>query len=91
MQVALTWNAVNGATSYNVYRSITSGSNFQPIATTVTQPNYTDGPGGLVNGVTYYYQITSITADGESLPSVQFTAVAPPAPGQPTGLTGVIS
>ena len=35
-QISLTWNAVSGATSYNVKRSTTSGGPYTPIATGVT-------------------------------------------------------
>jgi fibronectin type 3 domain-containing protein len=91
MQVALTWAANPVALSYNVYRSITSGANFEPIAYTVTQPAYTDGPGGLVNGQSYFYVVSAVTLDGESTPSNQFPAPAPAFPVAPGGLTGVIS
>lgn len=91
MQVALTWNVVANALSYNVYRSTTSGSGYQPIAYTVTQPNYTDGPGGLTNGVTYFYVISAVTADGESTFPVQVTATPVAFPSPPTGLAAVVT
>lgn len=91
MQVALTWNVVTNAVSYNVYRSTTSGSGYQPIAYTVTQPNYTDGPGGLTNGQLYYYTVTAVTADGESMFPVQVTATPVAFPAAPTGLAAVVT
>lgn len=91
MQVLLSWTAVPNALSYNVYRSQTSGSGYQLIFTTLTSNSYTDGPANLTNGVNYYYVVTSVTADGESAFSNQYTATAPVFPTAPSGLTGVVS
>src|SRR5437773_2005899 len=55
-QVALSWNASSGATSYNVKRSTTSGSGYTNIATGVAATSFTDT--GLVNGTTYYYVVS---------------------------------
>jgi hypothetical protein len=64
-QVSLTWNAVSGASSYNVYRSAVShGEGNTPVATGVTATSYTDA--GLSNGTTYYYQVTAVGSAGES-------------------------
>ncbi len=79
-QVALTWNAASGATSYNVKRSTTSGSGYSTV-TTVTGPSYTDT--GLVNGTTYYYVVSAVNAGGESANSAQASAT-PSAPGLPS-------
>jgi len=53
-QVALTWNATTGDTSYHVKRSTTNGSGYTQIAAP-TAANYTDT--GLTNGTTYYYVV----------------------------------
>jgi hypothetical protein len=85
-QVTLTWDLMNGATTYNLYRStmINDGVKGTKIAN-VSSP-YVDR--GLANGTTYYYVVTVIRPDGtESLPSPQ--AAATPqinASGAPTGL-----
>jgi fibronectin type 3 domain-containing protein len=86
-QVALTWNASSGATSYNVKRSMTTGGPYTTVSSpTVT--NFTDT--GLSNGTTYYYVVTTVNAAGESGPSSEANA-KPMAPAQPppapTGLT----
>jgi zinc dependent phospholipase C len=85
-RITLTWDLMNGATTYNLYRATKDkdGVNGTKIAN-VNSP-YVDG--GLANGTTYYYVVTVILPDGtESLPSPQ--AAATPqinASGAPTGL-----
>ncbi|HEX3356341.1 MAG TPA: LamG-like jellyroll fold domain-containing protein, partial [Tepidisphaeraceae bacterium] len=83
-QLKLTWNAVSGATAYNVKRSTTSGAYYVPVTTTAGT-NFTDT--GLVNGTTYYYVVTAVGSGGPSANSSQL-AVAPfGPPPAPTGLT----
>src|SRR5262249_34390193 len=55
-QVALSWNASSGATSYNVKRSTTNGGPYTTISSPTTT-SYTDT--GLTNGTTYYYVVTA--------------------------------
>ncbi len=70
-QVALSWNAANGATSYGVYRSTVSGGPYSLInSTTVT--NYTDA--GLTNNTTYFYVVTATGPGGTSGYSSQASA-----------------
>ena len=70
-QVALSWNATNGATSYGVYRSAVSGGPYTLInSTTVT--NYTDA--GLINNTTYFYVVTATGTGGTSGYSSQVSA-----------------
>ncbi|HUZ06926.1 MAG TPA: LamG-like jellyroll fold domain-containing protein, partial [Candidatus Paceibacterota bacterium] len=71
-QVALSWNASSGATSYNVKRSTTSGSGYTNIASGVTATSYLDT--GLVNGTTYYYVVSAVNAGGESTNFTQVSA-----------------
>lgn len=63
--VELKWNAVEGATSYNVKRSETPGGPYQTVTTT-TAGVVTYQDTGLSNGKTYYYVVSSINAGGES-------------------------
>lgn len=80
-QVVLQWNAVTGATYYNVLRSTNSGSGFTTIAS-LAPTNYTDT--GLVNGTIYYYVVDAVNSNGASANSSQISATGPPLP--PTGL-----
>ena len=60
-QVALAWNAVSGATSYDIGRSITQGGPYTNlIVTGITATNYTDT--GLASGTTYYYVVSAVAA-----------------------------
>ncbi|WP_336788620.1 S-layer homology domain-containing protein [Paenibacillus sp. MMO-177] len=52
--VSLKWDAVNGASSYNVYRSTTSGSGYSYVGST-TSTSYSDT--GLSSDTDYYYKI----------------------------------
>jgi cellulose 1,4-beta-cellobiosidase len=78
-QVSLSWNAVPGATSYNVKGSTTSGGPYVTIASPTTT-GYTNT--GLVNGTTYYYVVSQVNAVAESTNSTQVSATpvcTPPA------------
>jgi len=67
-QVKLTWNASTTASSYNVKRATTSGGPYTQVAnTTVT----TDTDGSLTNGTTYYYVVSAVDANGESVNSAE--------------------
>lgn len=85
-QVTISWNAVTGATSYNIYWSTTSGvtvTNGTKI-TGATSPYLHNS---LTNGTTYYYIVTAVNGAGESAPSIQTSAMPQvPAAGAPTGV-----
>jgi hypothetical protein len=83
--IGLSWTAVAPPanctiTSYNVYRSTTSG--FTPgsgtlIASGVTTASYSNT--GLASETTYYFAVEALDADGTSAPSAQANATTPPA------------
>jgi fibronectin type 3 domain-containing protein len=75
-QVALTWSASTGATSYNVKRSTTNGSGYVTVSSP-TSTSYTDT--GVTNGTTYYYVVSAVNGTGESANSSQVSAT-PSAP-----------
>ncbi|MGO8670043.1 MAG: malectin domain-containing carbohydrate-binding protein [Capsulimonadaceae bacterium] len=86
-QVALSWTASTGATSYNVYRGTASGGeSATAIATGVTTTSYTNT--GLTNGTAYYYKVAALNASGTSAQSTEASATPTTGvPAAPTGLT----
>jgi fibronectin type 3 domain-containing protein len=82
-QIALSWNAVAGATSYQVFRSVTNGGPYTPVCA-VTTTNYTDTP---PIGGTNYYVVKAANAVGTSANSAEVSAfLQVPPPATPTGL-----
>jgi fibronectin type 3 domain-containing protein len=75
-QVALTWSASTGATSYQVKRSTTGGSGYSTVGSP-TATNYTDT--SVTNGTTYYYVVAAVNSAGDSANSSQVSAT-PAAP-----------
>jgi len=71
--VNLSWLLSTGATSYNVKRSTTNGSGYVTIATGVTALTYSDG--SVANGTTYYYVISAVNINGESVNSSQVVGI----------------
>ena len=72
-QAALTWSAVSGATSYNVYTSSTS-----PVTTASPKSNVaTAGTtlSGLANGTPAFFAVSAVSAGGESALSNEVCAV----------------
>jgi hypothetical protein len=67
--IALTWNAATGATSYNVYESTSAGK--EALLTSVVTPSYTHS--NLKTGTPYYYEVTAVSAFGESPKSAEVT------------------
>ena len=59
----LTWNTVEGATSYRIYRSTAKGSGYSLLGTT-TATSYTNT--GAKAGTTYYYRVKACNDAGLS-------------------------
>ena len=86
-QVTINWDNATGATSYNLYYSQTPG---------VTKDNGTPLPGvtspcvvsPLTNGTTYYFVVTAVNANGESVVSSEVSAVPTGAPTAVTAAPG---
>jgi len=77
--VTISWNAVSGATSYNVYWSTTLGvtvANGTKIAGVTSPFTHT----GRADGTAYFYIVTAVNSAGESIASAQATATTTPAP-----------
>ncbi|WP_239618031.1 lytic polysaccharide monooxygenase [Cohnella mopanensis] len=87
-QVALSWTASAGATSYTVKRATTSGGPYTNVATGVTATSYTNT--GLTNGTAYYYVVSASNSAGSSANSAQVSATPTAGttiPAAPAGLT----
>ena len=74
-QIALSWNASGGATSYNIKRSLISGGPYVTIATGVSSTTYTNS--GLVVDATYYYVVSAVNGNGESPNSSEASSIVP--------------
>lgn len=85
-QVALSWNASTGATSYNVKRSTVSGGPYTTVAAT-TATTFIDNK-SVVNGTTYYYVVSAVSSSQESANSSQVSATPTLPVPPPTGLQG---
>jgi hypothetical protein len=84
-QVALSWTASTGATSYQVYRgTVFDGAATTPIAT-VTSPSYTDA--SVTNGTLYFYEVAATNSVGTSGDTEQITMT----PMASDGTTGAVS
>jgi len=62
--VALSWDAVDEADTYNVYRSesSTDGAEGSPLNTDISGTSYEDTD--VSNGTTYYYRVTAVDSEG---------------------------
>jgi fibronectin type 3 domain-containing protein len=66
-QVALTWNAVSGASSYQVSRAMSPNGPFAVVSSPATT-SYTDT--GLSNkNITYYYRVSAVVSGTPTAPS----------------------
>jgi fibronectin type 3 domain-containing protein len=79
--IQITWNAVNGASSYTVYRAASSDGVYTAIGTSSTT-SYTNT--GLTATSTYYYKVSAHCAYGES--TLSSTASPVTLPKAPTGV-----
>jgi fibronectin type 3 domain-containing protein len=71
-QVSISWPAVSGATSYNIYWATTTG--VTTSGTKITSATSPYAQTGLAASTTYYYIVTAVNAAGQSVASAQFTA-----------------
>ena len=73
-KVMLTWtqSVTPNITQNKIYRATTTGGPYTVIATIAAQTSYTDTQ--VTGGITYFYVVSALTANGESGPSGQVSA-----------------
>jgi fibronectin type 3 domain-containing protein len=86
-QVGLSWNAVDGATTYNVKRYTASGGPYYSLLVNLAATNYTDT--GLVNGMGYYYVVSAVGGNGPGAYSAQVVGTPVGPPPIPAGLNAM--
>jgi fibronectin type 3 domain-containing protein len=73
--IGLSWTGIYGATSYSVYKSISSGGEgASPLVSGLTSASYTDS--SVTSGTIYYYKVTAIGTGGESALSSEASTLA---------------
>ncbi len=91
-QATISWPAVTGATSYNLYWSTTTGVT-KTSGTKIAGATSPTVQNGLTDSTTYYYILTAVNSAGESDASVQVAATTlaptPPPATAPSAPTGV--
>jgi len=87
-QVALSWNASSGATSYLVGRATVSGGPYATIATPAGT-SYTDT--GLTNGTKYFYVVAASNSAGTSGNSSEASATPEAPVNVPAAPAGVVA
>jgi len=88
--VTISWPAVTGATSYNIYWAATSGVG--PLnGNKISVPTSPFDHPGRTASTTYYYVVTAVNSTGESAPSPQISATTTAAPVAPAAPTGVVA
>ncbi|MGA7295271.1 MAG: hypothetical protein WBW53_23285 [Terriglobales bacterium] len=73
--VTLTWNATQGAASYNVYRGAVHGGPYTKVAAGLVNTSYTDVQ--VTHNQTLYYVTTAVNGNNESSYSNEVAAVIP--------------
>jgi len=87
--ITISWAPSSGATSYNIYRGTSSGSEGGALIATTTDTMYTDP--NLRPQPIYFYQLTAVNAAGESARSEEEASRTPPPVGTGGDVAGVAS
>ena len=84
-RIRVTWDAVPGATQYEIYRDVSAGGIF-PLRSTTTAPSFDDTD--VIPGRTYWYRVRACNAAGCSVLSAADSGYAEPViPDTPSGVS----
>jgi hypothetical protein len=87
--ITIAWTPSPGATSYNIYRSTTSGAEGSTPIASVTGTSYIDAH--LSSTPIYFYEISAVNAAGESGRTAEDASKTPPPIGTGGNVAGVAS
>lgn len=76
-KISLSWNAVNGADSYTVYRSTSANGSYSTIAQSVYASTYLDQGPAILNNTNYFYTVKAVSQEGISGQSSNVAAATP--------------
>ncbi len=79
-QINISWTAVSGATSYDVYRSSTSDGTYSRLGSEPTTISISYPDTNLSASTTYYYKVSALNSYGESAASGESHATTQAAP-----------
>jgi fibronectin type 3 domain-containing protein len=85
--ITVEWPAVEGATSYNIYRGTSAGGEASTPIGSTSDTEYKDN--NLSSTPTYFYQVTAVNAGGESVRSAEDASKTPPPVGTGGDVPGV--
>jgi hypothetical protein len=75
-RITVSWNAVGGAATYNLYRATSSGGSFSLVQSGITGTSHTDT--GMSNSTTYYFKVSAVNiASQEGSLSAEVNAKTP--------------
>ncbi len=88
-KINLSWNAVDGASTYTLKRAGSEDGTYEIIAQGLTATSYTDE--GLTPETAYYYVVsgTNLVGEGASSAKISATTAAFAGPAAVTGLSGI--
>ncbi|QJD81944.1 GLUG motif-containing protein [Cohnella herbarum] len=84
-QATLEWSAINGSTSYRIYKRISAGV-YDREEATVTSATYRYSVTGLVNGTNYNFIVRAVIGVAEGADSNEVSATPMTVPGAPTNV-----
>ena len=87
--ITMSWDASPGATSYNIYRSTTSGAEGNTPYVTTTATSYKDA--NLSPTPIYFYEVSAVNSAGESARTAEDASKTPPPIGTGGNVPGVAS